>query len=146
MTPLYIFDLDQTLSDMSHRLDLLGEWDIFYQACIDDDPIIQTIKLMDQLISHGSDVWVWTGRNESVRGLTEDWLERHTMLRSFDRTLKMRPMDNRQNDDILKRDWLNQLGETDRKRLVCVFDDRNRVVRMWRKQGVTCMQVADGNY
>jgi hypothetical protein len=27
-----------------------------------------------------------------------------------------------------------------------VLDDRNQVVEMWRKLGLTCLQVADGNF
>lgn len=34
----------------------------------------------------------------------------------------------------------------DRDRLVAVFDDRARVVRMWRKAGITCFQVAPGDF
>jgi len=34
----------------------------------------------------------------------------------------------------------------DKSRLVAVFDDRDRVVKMWRDVGVTCFQVADGEF
>jgi hypothetical protein len=27
-----------------------------------------------------------------------------------------------------------------------VFDDRSRVVEMWRKNGIKCFQVAEGNF
>jgi len=27
-----------------------------------------------------------------------------------------------------------------------VFEDRNRVVAMWRRRGIRCYQVIDGNY
>ena len=27
-----------------------------------------------------------------------------------------------------------------------VFDDRDSVVKMWRDQGLTCLQVAEGNF
>jgi adenylate cyclase class IV len=27
-----------------------------------------------------------------------------------------------------------------------VLDDRNKVVKMWRELGLTCLQVADGNF
>jgi hypothetical protein len=30
--------------------------------------------------------------------------------------------------------------------IVCVFDDRQKVVDMWRDMGLTCMQVAPGNF
>ena len=48
----------------------------------------------------------------------------------------------------LKQHWLDDLFPIDSKRLdiVCVFDDRDKVVDMWRKNGLTCMQVAPGNF
>ena len=51
-------------------------------------------------------------------------------------------------DDKLKQRWLDDLFPIDSKRLdiVCVFDDRDKVVDMWRKNGLTCMQVAPGNF
>jgi len=27
-----------------------------------------------------------------------------------------------------------------------VFDDRDRVVKMWRENGIRCFQVAEGNF
>lgn len=33
-----------------------------------------------------------------------------------------------------------------RRRLVAVFDDRDKVVSMWRARGVACFQVAPGAF
>ena len=33
-----------------------------------------------------------------------------------------------------------------KENIVGVFDDRQKVVDMWRKNGLTCFQVADGNF
>ena len=30
--------------------------------------------------------------------------------------------------------------------VLCVLDDRDQVVRMWRHRGLTCLQVAPGNF
>jgi len=49
-------------------------------------------------------------------------------------------------DDVLKKQWLDSMLPEDRERLVCVFDDRDRVVKMWRDNGVTCLQVAPGEF
>ena len=47
-------------------------------------------------------------------------------------------------DEVLKLKWYNTFLSTDeRDRLVCIFDDRDKVVKMWRGLGVTCLQ---GNY
>ena len=50
-------------------------------------------------------------------------------------------------DDKLKQHWLDSLFEGDRKNdIVCVFDDRDKVVKMWRENGLDCFQVANGNF
>jgi len=33
-----------------------------------------------------------------------------------------------------------------RKDILCVFDDRQKVVDMWRKNGITCFQVNYGDF
>jgi len=51
-------------------------------------------------------------------------------------------------DDDLKKKWFNDLFPTQDHvdDVVCVFDDRQKVVDMWRDMGLTCMQVAPGNF
>ena len=39
-----------------------------------------------------------------------------------------------------------EMRPEDRARLVAVFEDRKRVVDMWRENGVTCYQVAPGDF
>jgi len=47
-------------------------------------------------------------------------------------------------DEKLKLQWLNEMDWKDD--VVAVFDDRDKVVNMWREIGLTCMQVAPGNF
>ena len=50
-------------------------------------------------------------------------------------------------DDKLKKGWLDDIFPgKDKDRILCVFDDRDKVVKMWRDSGLTCMQVAPGNF
>ena len=49
-------------------------------------------------------------------------------------------------DEVLKRKWYEELGSHDKARLVAVFDDRDKVVAMWRSIGVACFQVAPGKF
>lgn len=48
-------------------------------------------------------------------------------------------------DDVVKREWLT-IGLIPRGRVLCAFDDRKRVVDMWRSEGITCYQVAPGDF
>src|SRR5574340_655494 len=82
MKPLYIFDLDGTLADTSHRTPSIQQptpdWRAFYAACFADKPIMPVIKVMDSLLYTGNDVWIFSGRSDEVRKLTIDWLVHHT--------------------------------------------------------------------
>ncbi|MGY3265849.1 phosphatase domain-containing protein [Lysobacter sp. HA35] len=153
MKPLYIFDLDGTLADCQHRTHYLAEtynpqrWRQFYAACVRDRPIPAVIATMERL-RHFADVWIFSGRSEEVRAETVAWLAEHTSFMSHDLelALTMRQEGDHRADDIVKREWLDGMLVDDRKRLVATFDDRDRVVAMWRAAGVPCFQVAPGDF
>jgi hypothetical protein len=46
-------------------------------------------------------------------------------------------------DNDLKQMWLDTIGVD---KVAMVFDDRNQVVDMWRSNGLTCFQVAKGDF
>lgn len=154
MRPLYIFDLDGTLSLTEHRVHMLhtgrrdgSAWRNFYAACHLDPPNIPVIKTMEKL-RHHADVWIFSGRSDEVWHKTVRWLEEHTSFREDDLVdvLTMRLAGDNTEDDRLKKSWYDNMLDIDRQRLVATFDDRDRVVNMWRSQGVTCFQVAPGNF
>lgn len=153
MRPLYIFDLDGTIANVEHRLWLLNtgsktRWDEFYNACDKDTPNIPVIRTMHALQAQGAEIWIFSGRTETVREKTRHWLIMNTLLpwRLLAETLVMRPVGDHRPDDELKQQFLDRMLLEDRERLVAVFDDRDRVVKMWRKNGITCFQVAEGNF
>ena len=57
----------------------------------------------------------------------------------------MRPIRSFTPDDKLKNDWLNTKFP-DKDDVLCVFDDRDKVVDMWRRNGISCFQVAPGTF
>lgn len=172
-TPLYIFDLDGTLADLTHRRPLVERpacphcgwkkacdhtkdgtrpawapnWDAFHAACVNDTPIQHTIDLVHALWGSGAEVRIWSGRMETVRVETIKWLHQETAIPiSIIHSLKMRPAGDHTPDDQLKESWLLALKPDERARLKVVFDDRTRVVEMWRRNGVPCYQVAPGDF
>jgi hypothetical protein len=48
-------------------------------------------------------------------------------------------------DDILKEAWLREQFP-DKNNILCVYDDRDKVVAMWRRNGISCFQVAPGDF
>jgi FMN phosphatase YigB (HAD superfamily) len=151
--PLYIFDLDGTLADCKHRQRILDEkydnnrWRRFYAACDKDAPIHPVIQTMERL-RRFADVWIFSGRSAEVRDKTVAWLTENTSFMSWEleTALMMRQEGDHRADDIVKREWLDGMLWDDRQRLVATFDDRDRVVAMWRAAGVPCFQVAPGDF
>lgn len=147
MKPLYIFDLDGTLADIKHRRHFVEDgnkqWHAFFEACIYDTPIWPVIHTLYALRDAGAEVWIYSGRSDQVRRKTELWLSNYTLPYN---NLRMRTAGDYTPDHLLKKQWYDEMSDEDRARLVAVFDDRNRIVQMWRDQGVTCFQVAEGNF
>lgn len=153
MKPFYIFDLDGTLADITHRRWIIEDkddkqrWRRFYAACDKDSPNQPVIDLMHALrLTH--DVRIWSGRSDEVRDKTVKWLADNTRLTSFeiDDILTMRREGDYTPDDVLKKSWLDELSDTERRLLCGCFDDRDRIVKMYRENGVACFQVADGDF
>jgi len=57
--------------------------------------------------------------------------------------LRMRAAGDFTADEELKRQWIQEYKLED---IICVFDDRTKVVNMWRDLGLTCFQVAPGDF
>jgi len=153
MKDLVIFDLDGTLANIDARRKLSTkdngkmDWDKFFDpANIDldlpNDPVIQMAQLLKD---SGKTIIIFSGRSKATKDATRNWLNRNSV--PFD-ILKMRPTGHPwafMPDDKLKQTWLDDLIQ-DHNRILCVFDDRDKVVKMWRDNGLTCFQVADGDF
>ena len=138
---LIIFDLDGTLANIDHRLHYIKQktkdWQSFSKACTSDTPkqaVIQTAKALYQL---GHPLWILSGRSASVERETRAWLKQYGIPYN---KLLMRPINNFIPDYELKRQWIIEYDL--KSRTLCVYDDRQKVVDMWREEGFECFQVA----
>lgn len=154
MKPLYIFDLDGTLALIDHRRPILEresktKWREFYAACDKDEPNKPVIETMERLRWAGAEIWIFSGRSDEVRDKTVAWLAHHTSFFTPELEgpmLTMREAEDHRPDDDLKYQWFKYMLIEDKNRLVAAFDDRDRIVQMWRSVGVTCFQVAYGGF
>ena len=150
--PIYIFDIDGTLSLLDHRLHFLenksdpDRWLKFYQECDKDLPNMPVINTMQLLAYAGAEILFFTGRTEAVRGKTIDWLMEFTGYAPNNAKLTMRPNGNYTKDSVLKQSWLDKMFLGDIDRIAAVFDDRQQVVDMWRRNNIVCFQVAEGKF
>lgn len=83
-----------------------------------------------------------SGRMDKHRPETESWLADHDI--AYD-ALYMRATNDTRKDAIVKREIYEQHIKG-RYNIRFVLDDRNQVVEMWRSLGLTCLQVADGDF
>ncbi|MFZ5792342.1 MAG: hypothetical protein ACOY3L_16745 [Pseudomonadota bacterium] len=156
MSHCYIFDIDGTLADCSHRLHHIqaepANWDAFYEACHLDSPIAHILDVAHAL-SHSADIVFVTGRSERCRRATLAWLKSNLPNCGSDwewshngaRDLYMRADGDHRPDNIVKGELLDRLL-ADGYRPLMAFEDRDQVVKMWRARGIPCAQVAEGNF
>lgn len=143
-----IVDIDGTISKVGDRLKYLQQspkdWDAFYDACFDDEPIEEVIQLVRTLAMRYEIVFC-TGRRESVRNQTKNWLQKHMgVYFAHGCTLLMRPNNDYRHDTEVKVQLF--LGHRKLKDVLLVLEDRNSMVAKWRSLGLKCLQVAEGDF
>lgn len=169
--PIVIVDMDGTLADCSHRrrskekncqkckgtghfqdadcLECDGkghvtgtDWKFFYtpELILDDKPIKAVLDLVKALfLTHT--ILIVSGRSSDIAAEgTVAWLKKHDV--PYDHIFMRSGGDHR--DDVeVKQDILNMLPKD---KIAFSIDDRNRVVKMWRDNGITCLQAAEGDF
>ena len=142
-----LFDIDGTLADIKHRRKFLEEtepdWKSF-NALMGHDvvnpPVLELYKTLWQ--SDKYEIILITGRSEEYRKLTEQWLFWNNVPYQ---TIRMRKNKDSRADHIVKEEMLREM-QTQGKEILFVVDDRQQVVDMWRRNGITCFQCAEGNF
>lgn len=130
-----IFDMDGTLS-------LLGGRNPYDASRCDRDPVHTPVLMVADTLSLNYPIIVVSARYEKVRPQTKIWLE-HVGLRYLE--LLMRKDGDNRGDALVKAEIYRD-DIAPRFNVQCVFDDRSRVVAMWRWFGVPCFQVAEGDF
>jgi hypothetical protein len=124
------------------------DWDIFFTPeNIWFDTPNEVVIQMAQMLSQKNRIVIFSGRSKGTKSETKKWLDKFDV--PYD-VIKMRPTSKDwmyMPDDELKQHWLDSLFPGDKKdNILCVFDDRDKVVKMWRDNGLQCFQVANGNF
>lgn len=136
-----IFDLDGTLACIGDRSPYDG------RSCAKDLPNISIITLNSMVeyykrVVPDLKVIIFSGRNEDSEMETTRWLKENVV--NYDE-IHMRKIGDIRNDSIVKREMFDQFI-VDKYNVGFVVDDRDRVVEMWRELGLTCLQVAPGDF
>jgi len=144
---IYIFDIDGTLADISHRLHFIqkkpADWRGFFSACTDDEPIPEVIQVAKALggIAH---IMLLSGRSDEVRSQTLDWLDELSIPCT---ALYMREHGDHREDSVVKGEMIDDLRKQwPNEHIMGIFEDRKQVVDMYRAKGLRVFQVAEGNF
>lgn len=134
----WLVDIDGTLAQMGAR----GPYE--WHRVGEDLPHEPVVLAVQALAAHpGVDAIIAvSGRDGSSRGQTVQWLDAHQV--PFDELFMREPGDFRP-DEVVKEEIYRELIAT-RFDVIGVLDDRNKVVAMWRRLGLVCFQVAEGDF
>lgn len=135
-SPCIVCDLDGCLAIHSGRLPY--DWDKLKSDKFDP----RLLDIIYKFHQSGVRLVFLTGRPQSTREETENWL--NSKIRS-DYDLIMRPTSDNRSGDIVKKELWEKYVEPYYNTL-CVFEDSNKCVEMWRDLGLLTCQVANGDY
>lgn len=132
---IILCDIDGTLAHMNGKR---GPFD-WNKVFVDDVDVTLKNRLRVHAVAN-EEVVLLSGRDESCRKETEDWLEYHEIPYS---KLIMRKENDFRKDSIIKKEiYFNQIEP--QHNVLFIYDDRDQVVKMWRSLGLKCFQVEPG--
>lgn len=143
-----LIDIDGTIADITHRLHFVKpgkghkkDWKGFFES-MDEDEVREDVKKeVMKLFNEGKTIIFMSGRPEKYREFTQRWLARNFLNIYY--TIIMRKTTDKRQDDETKRDLFNEYFP-DKSVIHVVYDDRPRVLRVWRELGLNVVDVGKG--
>lgn len=133
--------MDGTIANNEHRQSWVKQkpknWDA-YNASMHLDlpiqPVIDTISTLSLIYK----IIICTGRQEDKREVTLAWFRKHGLYPYITEMLMRKTKDYR-DDTVVKEEMLKEIQE--RYEVIGVFEDRVKVVDMWRSHGLFVFDV-----
>lgn len=143
-TPIYDNSLrDACIFDMDGTLALLNGRNPYDASSCGSDLVNEPVRIcLEKFQRNSYMIIIVSGRKSEHRKETEDWLRNHKIYYDY---LYMRAEEDNRDDRIVKKEIYDE-HIRGKYNVFAVWDDRNKVVDMWRKLGLTCFQVAPGNF
>jgi len=135
-----LVDLDGTIA--LPDLELRGPYDTDFEKLIQDSPNRPVIEVVCCLWEKGYKIIYITARDSLGEEGTREWLR---LFAPPYTKLYMRKHNDFRKDAVVKKEIYEE-KIANHYDVLCVFDDRPQVVDMWRELGLTCMQVAPGDF
>ena len=142
-----IFDVDGTLMDIEHRRHHVEQkpkdWKAFREEMTFDEPNEEVVMMAKLLKEAGHRIIIATGRLEQDKELTLEQLKDAGV--NFDLALFRVKNEQFKPDAEVKENMLEDMKKFGFSPTMA-FDDRDRVVDMWRRNGLRVFQVDKGNF
>lgn len=140
-----IFDLDGTICDVKHRRQYVASkprnWDAWNKGLVLDNPIIPVRIVFHAIENSNPEIKriIVSGRSDDYKFETENWLKSHQFKCD---EIYMRKEGDHRDDAVVK----GELADIIEKKyeILCVFDDRKRVVDMWVNRGIWVFDCGQG--
>jgi phosphoglycolate phosphatase-like HAD superfamily hydrolase len=143
--PAVVFDIDGVLSDAAGRQHFLEQprkdWRGFFDAC-GDDPLIEEVARLLELLAPGLSVVLLTGRPLRVQPMTLAWLDRYALRWDL---LVMRDVGDYDAATDFKRRSVGELRAAGFD-LRLAFEDDRRNRDMFHAEGIPCIYIHSGYY
>lgn len=151
--PALVIDADGTLCEISHRLAYVSgkatdseetqkkDWPKFFSE-LKNDKVNEWCAEIMKRFSSDHKIIICSGRPLDYKRQTEDWLETNNIVRD---DLLMRERGDYRPDHVIKQNILDFELKTKYNIKFCV-DDRRIVTKMWRDNGLTCLQCDFGDF
>ena len=136
-----ICDIDGTVALRNNR----SPFD-YSKVCEDTfDP--RMLEVLYTFIESGVKIIFVTGREDvdNCRELTIKWLDKNIAYSESGWDLIMRSKGDHRSDTEVKKEIYDKYIK-DKYNILCVFEDRDKVVKMWRDEGLLCNQVYYGDF
>jgi len=136
----WIVDVDGTLA---HNVSGRNPFhDHLYDKIVSDALDHPVSLLVNLLYKDGATIIICSGRTDTAKTATEDWLLTHEIPYQY---LFMRATGDSRRDSIVKEEIYRNHIEPNFD-VEGVLDDRKQVVDMWRSIGLKCLQVEPGDF
>lgn len=136
---MFIFDLDGTLANTEHRQHHLRkekkDWKGWHESADNDPPHVPVFDVFCALRAAGFKCILLTGRFDSYHAQTLNWVNYYATPPVKSQDLYMRAFDDHRDDDIVKKEMLGKILLETGATVDGIFEDRHRVVQMWKKEG-----------
>jgi len=117
-----------------------------YDKCDTDLPNDPVIQIVEDYLSYGQgDVIFMSGRDDSCKRQSIQWIKKNVQVMDKELKIFMRKTGDVRKDSIIKRELFDE-NIRGKYNIDFILDDRDQVVQMWRELGLTCLQVAPGNF